>query len=666
MEKNKQNKITQILAKAKVTPDEAWQKTTYQNLEKFVTVNAKSSTKKQVNLFTLIFNYFTMQKKYAVTLAASLAVVLLAGGVGANLLLNKSKSSTTISPLSLSESEKQQIYQNVLQNNSLNSIKTENSARAVNNTTAEALTAGKMSGNSDAAMVIDPYYGQQYSYYYDKSTSYPGAAASQCSFIVVDTKQTVTWENYNYFDGTNNYYKYLTYNADKSDLTYSFGYNQDNKNITYDYRGGSYAVKLISDYTNLEVMPVEKSTTNQSGSEVGSSSDPGEADLDVTVMPSNAVDTPDATISPDQSDVDSNEPNDIKQYFGDNADIIGTGMYNGKEYFIIQTDYLTDCDTTGGVVGREMLMVDQVMPAAFDDKIVEQLWVDKTSFAIAKSQTYLNTVADQNLIVTHENDSQYSNLEFQQVADKFKFDYPVEVKEVIVDYSYDPGKEITALSEYFSNNQLTLLHVTDAKYKVNSIFAPVASRSLDSSYNYMYDRSFYASGDQGEKQYQDAIGLNSDYVEPLVSISYTGPEKFSNYASTMVFDGQKTDIDKVKTSNLYSDAKAQDVSITINDVQIPAQLYINKYDNVKPLLEEQSAEGATTMPISEGDGLNYQDQVLLFEYNGFIYYVSLGGTNQLDYQTFVFEFLNTDVDQGISKINELVDQYKLALEAYQK
>ncbi len=243
------------------------------------------------------------------------------------------------------EIDESEVLANIFKNNSqtvLSPVLADGSAKrqSLLNTEESADSALGMPAPSILADV------KSYNYNHVSNTSTPGPKASSCEALYVPTEEDSS-ESYDYFDSDKYYYKWIHYGPNGEILSY----NLDKSSENYQYQGGEYAVKVLSN-ANVYRAVAETSKSNVVSVEESSSGSAGSSE-DAVLL---SEDTPETTVDSTEENVtttseDVEEPalistDDVSSsYFGDDASVEEV-TENGVRYYVATWSYETDCAAT--------------------------------------------------------------------------------------------------------------------------------------------------------------------------------------------------------------------------------------------------------------------------------------------------------------------------------
>ncbi len=343
--------------------------------------------------------------------------------------------------------------------------------------------ASETGANVSSDLAILPYF-EPNLYYSNVNTSKKGPAAGSCSGMLYQYDSVVTSTSTNYSDADGNYYgKYVT--KSQSGQTISYGLTLPTER--YDYQGGSYAVKLPNTFYGLAAK-----------SEASAIEDVPEGLTEPAnlVAPVDQIDRV-QPILPEQEEEFS-----IEDYFGEDAQILGQETIDGVTYYIASWSYQGYCDDSNS-----------------ETKIYNKVWVDIDTLEFAKEEQYINSIDPANLIVTNTNKRTEKIVELAQVSNEFVFDLAVEVREVNPDAN-QPGTDgyNNAVIDLLTKQKLSMILIEG--FDLQGAYSD--RLDLPDPYAYQYDRQFYAAGQIGDKQYEDATRwLDTDQSNnPYLSSSF--------------------------------------------------------------------------------------------------------------------------------------------------
>lgn len=601
------------LMNANIEPSTQWQATALENIKKSVT----DSNPIGINNSNLNFISYTMLKRKFVVMgivSLTLLTVLVATGLT---VLNLRNNQNIL--------DQKAILAKIAQNNP-------NHGQALNSlSSASGLAADSASESYSADLrMIGPGYpiNSDYNYYYSKSTTSRGPAFGSCNYGV-DTSTIVfvpVYESYTYNDGTTYHSKYVGYNEDNSINTLSISKSSTNENLyeyeDISYAGGSYAVKTVNrmDYTSSYLSPqrdqIEPMLLEDSSG------------LKEEVSNSNSATTSMVT--------------DVPIYFGDNANVVRTETINGRNYYVVEYSYETDC--SGGITIDRW----QSDSATQMSTLFTVTYASVDTYQVLKTETYINSVSADNLMESFENVNDNANIDFASVESNFVFTVNVPIREVDVStvagpvITYDPEAEVQKAVDFAISKDLTIVLPSDAvenqyiylNYGVEDTFV-----KSDSYYN---DREFYPAGSLGDRMYNSYNGIadlsiQRSYPLSLGSVSYS---KGDTSYSLSIYENTEDEM-TVLNSYLYSDLRNKNEStvvVSINGEQVNARLYSYELDQpgMSVMPYSTTLDSNLVQPESCTEDCFAKQYVLMFDYGNNKYSLqeyNYAMTNEVEFTT---------------------------------
>lgn len=495
----------------------------------------------------------------------------------------------------LTTAQKQAIFKKIIENNPSNVL----SSNKAGSQSREAMTVADAASSFYSPLVYSPA-NREYKYRFSKTTYSKGSAADKCKSLNYD-EFLATSESYEYYgDNNESYYKYIQF--DSSNTVYSYGLNtyDSRESVSIDYRGGSYAVRTsyIADIARDGVAP--------------------------------EVTTPEETTDePEDVEQEVDYVSLIEQYFGSDADIVDVVNENGKEYYVIQYSFQTDC--SGNLIALSSR--DIYNPAQMPDKIFVQSYIDSENFEIYRSYNYLSNVDPSNLVNSNVTELETGN---EMPVDKFKFEYNVEIRDLVYP-EYTPEKEANKIADYLATQNLNILFANN--WVLQSVYSPDMANNSNDPLNYYSDRDFYPGGANGDKMYElsrSAYGLGD--VAFLSSSSMLNDQ----YLTIEIFNLNK-DLSNVteKLSNTKS------IDLNIEGILVPAtqNVYTGDYSLMYDSPSVSSNSSSMTVPET------YSRTEVILEYKGYKYKFSLPeGTG--DISSIEFTELNTQNSADMNLIRQ--------------
>ncbi|MCA9381707.1 hypothetical protein KC678_05555, partial [Candidatus Dojkabacteria bacterium] len=477
----------------------------------------------------------------------------------------------------LSASEKREILSKIGTNPS---VRNESVAASV----ADA-TSSYMALDSKLALLPNPNYNSN-SYSHTVTTTTTGDAFESCKALTgygYNYANEYIVESYSYYDEDNNANKFVQKDINGNLIEYSLSSYDSNQSESIYYRGGSFAIKTVNTYP---IRTLQMDTTVDS---VNSAVSSDEAPVKPEVAPETSI----LPVEPDGYDL------------LDNRDVLGTETIGGKEYYIIETNYYTNCDDNYSY--RLMLGTED----ASDTKVLVKDWVNTETYEFLKSETYINNFSSSNLVIATSYLNESSNVNYSDVANNFEFEYNVPLKEIVYDesdYAYDATKEIETTTNTIVNSGALLLVPSDNSYRINYLYAndPAIYQKQDEYTQYTLDKSFYPNTALGMQIYSDLVeSYNAAqeyvYVQPVYNLEYLIDE--TNYISVNISAYSATDsLDRILQSEVgekYKDLlnDPQTINITVAGQQVSATLYTYSYDYAETYSTEGSGTNTTEIMV---------------------------------------------------------------------
>lgn len=551
-----------------------------------VTKSQDDGNKRQSNLF---LNNFKMKYKIFALIIAPVATLGILSVLGIlfvyPLVFPKTDS------LKLTPQQKREIYKSILENNSqMQTMSSQDNFKTQE--IDQKSTSNKESFQAEPKLNVEsklvPLPGNMD--FTNKiittiTTNTVGPKVDECKSIyspgLISADQ---FESLSYYDDEGNFVsKNTEYYGNNLVIYYSKSTKNYSENI--EYKGGKYAVKSVFNYQpellETDTMVNEKIVDNAEDQ-----------------INSNYLPLEDSKNS-DDFEIDSL----MKKYFGEDIDIVGKEEIDGKEYYILEYSYETECDydyfsyKTPDFWNGEDYDSQEIM--ANPTKISIRNYVDIQNFSIARTDTFLGKVDDANLIYSSVTVGSEKVNDIDTASEEIKFDIDVPIKE------YNPNKnpinfdqnENKAIIEYLRNNNLPIPQFDTFDYDLSMIYSTgyYQEDPIKDEYTQLIeDRDFFAEGDFGDKLYKQYYGFDNDnevdYINPLVSMDFvtTGTNQNLNTLYGSVYDGKYSDMDILKTV-VYRPVKnksIEEVDIEINGEQVTAQLYKYKYEYEDIVYEE--------------------------------------------------------------------------------
>jgi hypothetical protein len=494
-----------------ITPDSVF----LQDLE--ARLISRATAEPSPTLFSYILSFMKNPNKY---MAVGAAVMLTAAvAVGAGTWSFYSSQNNTLKALPNSEAILQEIV-----------------AAGAQKPSTGAPT-GKLAASDSriaSTMLVAP---RRLGYYYDAATYVYGPKADVCGNSRAYKIPSYTTE-------------YYEFNGAKSEETYSKSIITDNQGKLLDYRlttptgnylykGGSFAVKMINE-PKFNILAAESLRS-------------GAAATDKTTESSSK------TLPADEPAQEPKAPS-IKDYFGDNAKVIGEEIIDGALNYVVVWEYENFCSET-----EKMQMVNKT-------------WMKKDGFRYTKQEMYVSSIKPENLIAGTTYKYDQGTPAFSEVSSKFDFAYKnVNLRTVDAqEYVTGSAKYNAALSKFLKEKGVTLLKPVDTKYAVQLFTSDILG--LPTAEAYLKERDFFrndAIGEQDYKQTKDIYSYQQDLsIMPLANLAFERGGK--NWRNLLVNSFKGLDAATIEKNILNQDLVKSDIKITIDSQSVDARAYTYK------------------------------------------------------------------------------------------
>ncbi len=499
------------------------------------------------NLFNNMANFTFQNAKFRLAMF-SVSLVLVVAGLGGYYFyateVKKENSNLT----------DEQIFAKIIENNSSDNI-----------SPTSRLTAETTSIAESSDLRIAPFYNDDFNYVnsttefssgpkLDECFSYSGFGTDDGKFISTsfyDKESGVYYSKYKALDNDGNLYDYSLQNASN----------------VYMYKGGDYAT--ISDASFYSSV-LEEDLNSEETTEV----------------------------SEEMPVEDEVQPSDVKSYFGEDAEVLGTEEVDGNEYYVVRWTYDAYCDVEGSE----------------DNKVVVEALVDSETYEFIGQEQYLGSVAEENLINSVKTSSETKNATLNEVEAEFQFEFDVEVK-VMEDSSYDATSDeyFEAVRDVLENEQVNVVLPTISSDNIEftgmySNFLNMPGLSYD---DVMADRSFYPAGELGDKLHTEFVNMkniSNSYLMSTLSLSYIdyGTSKSLN------IEVYPSSVDESEFNQLYEPylRTYEDVSVNLDGSEVPAKLYTYQPETDFPEGSPESTycvdcNKASYLLVVESEGIKY-------------------------------------------------------------
>jgi len=530
----------------------------------------------------------------------------------------------------LTAEQKQAILEAIIKNNSASLFNRNQSATP----TSSGLAADAAS--SFAPLILRPNP-TDYTYRHSTVILESGPAATTCKIFTSSTTQPYSTESFDFY-GDNNSYNSKQISKDKNGnlIDYYLNNSTATTSESISYKGGSYAAKTSYDYSRVQ------NFNGATSLEVA----PDAATKPDEPTPTGAPEDNSSSVSSEPSDTTTVDTNDvITQYFGPDADIVDTVTKNGKTYYILQYSYQTNCNQDMKYLPLLDSVTSNYSTQSTSDKIIVQNLVDSTTFEVISNSNYLTSVSTANLLNSYTTTIETNNSTFDQVSDKFTFEYDVPVKTIVYS-NYDPSKEAQNVIDYLSKNSMTLLLLDLSGAKLQSAYSIPASQDANIDTNYFYDRNFYPSGSLGDQMFNEAKGTTNGYIYSNLTLSYLFTQSTNDYYIGV--DVYPSSADETKLLPVASDnVTIQDFNLDVDGTTLTAKLYTTKYETFakEPIAPNQSEPSIISQP-------SYSTKQVYVEYKGFKFVILMPTQDNFDLSTLKFKSISTSNSAQMSSLGE--------------
>lgn len=512
------------------------------------------------------------------------------------------------------------------------------------NSRLQAFASNGISAEADAAIEpsMMPIYIDGKSYTYSKQTITPGAANDRCASMSsygVYTDKTVTFENHYYTsieaDKYVSYSKSTSITEDGKVLSYYLA----NDDGTYTYYGGDYAL-MIEDipYDILrEEGAIEGTTEASSGTS------------EIMPVEDSTSPSPDVPVTKgDDAATDGGEP-DAKE-LGKVVDIV---QIDGKEAYVIENSFETSCDLIS--ISRDSSATESDFS---DDElvtIVTRGWYDKSDYSLIKTESYVESYTEANLISSIQSSYETSDRSVADVQGIFVFDVNTQVVSIEYPYeAYNPDAEKAELLSELSAEQYLIFVPSATGAKLTSMNVTTEADYYDPAAEHYENRKFYADGAEGTAMYNEFMSYQTD-VMYISTLDYSFGSDSLDTSVSMYKEMTLTEA----LEYFYTDsASLTDSSIKIDGELITVKMFEQSYGRSGG---SEPAPGGDAQPVDtlppESEALEYYYSSYIFEYEGDIYFMSISGSSAV--QDVVHEFTSRSTSTDYSYIKGLIDDANL-------
>lgn len=415
-----------------------------------------------------------------------------------------------------------------------------------------------------------------------------------------------------------------------------------NKNGSYEYRGGSYAI--------LRELPQETTPPNNELEATGNDkavSSPGYAgssNSDAAVVPS------DDTVS------DTGIEDDVVNS-PDTYNLVAVDRINGKDYLVYEYTYEHFCPSDND-------SQPQSIPS------IQKTWIDPDTYMTVKDILYYERVSDSTMV--YEITTTIEHLDPSLSDTYFAFDIQTEIKTI----PYVSENDI--FTQWLPTTSAHALVPTDEG--VWSISGVSSSEAYSVFYTnqtlYMTDRSFYAPGAIGDYYFSimnnqfdsrpDRMAIESDINNLMSKLDINAYHKDTGVSLyTSMFGGIIEEAALRSQYGFLDGYTVEPATISINGVNVNATKYTSDFEVMyETYPSDQSIEPSptgynATMP-DRGSYGNYYYHVI---FGGNTYYLSLSGEStalqQLSPSTLAFTALSTQNPQDRERITTFLSNTQI-------
>ncbi len=663
----KDKTLEKLLNKVQVEPSSTWT----QKVQRLISQDLDASTQKNPN--TLFLNSIFMKNKSSILAGVILIVIVIAVGV---LLVNPGGTdgdkTSRLNTVALSDSQKREIYNSVINNNPQGVFQTtSNNAYGAGVAESDATAENTEPAPIEDVGKIAPSYFERdaNTLYTSKSTYVSGPATGRCSVFGMDIDpllENTSYESYEYFNDQNeSFYKSVSLNSDSNIITYNLSKYDEDSSVNLTYLGGEYAVRESYKYepiTYMEDTPADLMEGESAPSSDGFATDPA-ADEFL-----------------------------IDQFFGEGTDIVGTYTENGVDYYILQTEYDTNCSS------RDAFNVETPdfwngesyeERGAFTttNKIVDWSYVHPETFEFVKYESYLDSVGPNNLLYSTTNTIESRSLTASEVEEIFTFEYSVPIRDIEFDdtvYTQPTSEEQANQSiEGLAEDNISVLYLDSTELLLDWVYVNSYDAGyVNSNYKYYSDRGFYPSGRLGDvmfDQYNSFVSFEeANYLMSLGGFSFSEPNNFTKTLSVEVFDGENDDLEVVNYF-LYApvvNKSTENINLNVNGTQMPATVYYyeTKLDFPAVYEEQLSRDSAVgygevgfpgAQGVCEEEDCISKGHLVIFRTQNRIYSINSYDYNNVNnageykagmYEGLTFRLLNPSTDRDFL-FQKLVEAY---------
>lgn len=473
----------------------------------------------------------------------------------------------------------------------------------------DSQSEAKLSATMDAARLIyiDPKT-RGYTYRKSVETYSWGSQAASCAASFPFMTEVSSVEHVELFSSADLQFPDYTLNIIKDRNNSITSYELHRPRERYTYAGGSYAVKVLNPLT-MNILALTREGGNEATGIVAD---------DMKTLPVEGPQNP-------QQPTDPNEV--IRNYFGENAKVIGKETREGKEVYKIE--YASEFFCAKRSRNPEVSAVDmgpaqkQIIIAYFDTK----------SFLAVEEQFYVNSVSNQNMLYTRKVAVDQGNQAIAEVSSQFEFTLNVPV--TTVDQAKDnyQGKYNAAMRDLLQKEGIQLF---SGPWSISSqgLYSGNIRIIVDSE-KHLYDRNFYAKTTEAQEQYDAMVQSqrpSNEKFQSLITQTVATTDTTVTAFNVDVYSlSDREVIDHLKSQRGDSSSGTEAATtLSINGAEVPATLIANS--------EARGVSADSTMPSAPDRGFGAEGTTLSIK----TYVVAYRG------KTYVFTFTVNSKDPADS------------------
>jgi hypothetical protein len=385
----------------------------------------------------------------------------------------------------------------------------------------------------------------------------------------------------------------------------------------WEYRGGSYAVKVINT-PRYDILATARPANVAEG------------DTAISVP---APDNQASTDAPQEKPATTQTPAEkIKSIFGEDAKVIGQITKNGKKYYRIQWSFQATCEVPENretPVGASDYRVVDLEKG--NKKVIMQALANQSTMEIEEESMFLENVNNNFLIFTKNAQVERKTIDEAEAKSRFTFPFNVPVKE-LDQKVFDSGDYfINQMKSYLQQKNISVLKPLAADFTITGLSSSSVEPYRELS-KHLTDRAFYSPGAEGTKQYEEikkgfVVDTSVNMNNPALRIHTENAKDMTAYTGMTISVFQNLSADK-----LFEELKASrpirenpKTTVTIDGQKVEAREIFGADVSKSSRTEPGSAGAEQTMPAPEEE---FATRYFIFTYKGNVHLIEITGKKE--------------------------------------